>query len=121
MPTQPTQQEDKILRFCSRCGITFCKLGKIIEYGKHYPAFTKKNGDGTVEDMPEDDEIKKAVCVQCAKELFDSELKSLWQKEAREEVLKELILEAEPYENSKWHNYLSIETIKRIINSINNK
>jgi len=66
----------KILRFCGRCGVNWCKLGKVLEYGKHYPAFTIKLADGTKKEYSEDTEIKKAVCTDCAKELFDSDLLS---------------------------------------------
>lgn len=37
--------------------------------------------------------------------------------EERERIVKALIEQAEPYENSKWHNQLSIETIKKIISN----
>jgi len=66
----------KILRFCGRCGVNWCKLGKVLEYGKHYPAFTIKLADGTKKEYSEDTEIKKAVCTDCAKELFDSDILS---------------------------------------------
>ena len=62
---------DKIVRFCSRCGKEWCVLGKVIEVGKHYPAFTIKTIDGDVEKIPADTEIKEAVCRDCAKELYD--------------------------------------------------
>ena len=63
----------KILSFCSRCGEKWCKLGKVLEYGKHYPAFSVKLKNGTKKEYPADDEIKEAVCSNCAKDLFDLE------------------------------------------------
>ncbi len=44
-------------------------------------------------------------------------------KDERERVLKALIEQAEPYDNAKWHNQLSIETVKKIVKGLsdNNK
>ena len=68
------ENKEKIIRFCSRCGIEWCKLGRILEYGKHYPAYMVKFKNGKKKEYPATDEIKKAVCRECAKELFDNEL-----------------------------------------------
>ena len=68
------KEKGKIIRFCSRCGEEWCKLGKILEYGKHYPAYVVKFKNGKKKEYSAFDEIKKAVCRECAKELFDNEL-----------------------------------------------
>ena len=39
-------------------------------------------------------------------------------KAIREMVLKELKEQAEPYDGSKWHNQLSIETIEQVLNRV---
>lgn len=38
-----------------------------------------------------------------------------------EDVRKEIIFQAEPYENSKWHNELSVKQISSIINQLEKK
>lgn len=48
---------------------------------------------------------------------LDACFSSLFQKE-REKMLNALIKSAEPYDNSEWHNQLSIEQIKKIITSL---
>ena len=68
------KEKGKIIRFCSRCGEEWCKLGKILEYGKHYLAYVVKFKNGKKKEYSAFDEIKKAVCRECAKELFDNEL-----------------------------------------------
>ena len=89
------KDDEKILRFCSRCGKEWCKLGKILEYGKYYPPLKVKNNSGEIKEMPSDREIKKAVCRECAKDIFDNEeLKAHGQKiyeQGREDEKLEMI------------------------------
>ncbi len=41
-------------------------------------------------------------------------------KEDLESIKKALIEQAEPYDNAKWHNTLSIETISKVLDSLSN-
>jgi len=54
---------------------------------------------------------------------FISQVEQDARKDERERVLKALIEQAEPYDNAKWHNQLSIETVKKIVKGLsdNNK
>lgn len=63
--------EEKTLRYCSRCGDEWCELGRVLKYGKHYPAFIAKMNNGEVKKYPEDFEIVEAVCKKCATEIYD--------------------------------------------------
>ena len=65
-------KKEKIIPYCSRCGIEWCLLGRVVKYGKHYPAYTIKYKNGTTEERPADDEIKEALCRECAKETYDN-------------------------------------------------
>ena len=65
------EEFEKIIYFCSRCGGKYKPLGKIIKYGKHYPAYTIKFKDGKEEYHAAEDEIKEALCKECAKEFYD--------------------------------------------------
>jgi hypothetical protein len=90
--SQEELREGKILRYCSRCGAEWCILGKVLKWGKHYPAYTVKKADGTKEERPADTEIKEALCRQCAKEHYDNEKireLSLTTEKIRGEVLGE--------------------------------
>ena len=85
------KEKGKIIRFCSRCGEEWCKLGKILEYGKHYPAYVVKFKNGKKKEYSAFDEIKKAVCRECAKELFDNELLKSEKEKNRQKFIDALI------------------------------
>lgn len=73
--------EEKRIRFCSRCGIEYPVLGKVLKWGKYYPAFEVKNVKGEIKKYPEDKEIVEAVCRDCAKDLYDKNLTPLQDKQ----------------------------------------
>ena len=118
------KEKGKIIRFCSRCGEEWCKLGKILEYGKHYPAYVVKFKNGKKKEYSAFDEIKKAVCRECAKELFDNELlkseKEKWEKEKRvknqllEEVMQMKIPEKFPDRKTEGYNLALAELEEKL-------
>ena len=74
--TTPSPKEEEILWWCSRCGGKFLPLGRVLEYGKSYPEYRMKiNKDGvqTEKNIPAHKEIKKALCKECAKDVYDEE------------------------------------------------
>ena len=64
--------KEEILYFCSRCHLKFQVMGEVLEWGKTYPAYTIKSKDGTIENRPENREIKKALCKTCMIEVGKS-------------------------------------------------
>ena len=65
------EEKFDLISHCARCSKKFCN-GKVTQKGKHYPAFTVKKEDGTIEEIQETDEVKEALCVECLKETYDS-------------------------------------------------
>jgi len=71
---QPTQKRvEEIVVWCSRCGGKYLTMGRVLRWGKHYPAYIIKKADGTTEERPAGTEIKEALCRECAKEHYDNE------------------------------------------------
>jgi len=79
--------EDKIIRFCNRCGREYPILGRVLKWGEYYPGFTVKK-EGEIKEYPEDREIKEAICRDCAKELYDKRFLSeeIW----RDDLIKKI-------------------------------
>jgi len=75
--TKQKIKEFDTVAYCDRCGKKFCELGKVLEWGKFYPAFRTKDIHGKITEHSSDREIKSAVCVECAKCIFDNHLENL--------------------------------------------
>jgi len=84
------ETKPKMLRCCSRCGEEWGVLGRVLQWGKYYPTMTFKKADGTIGEIPADKEIKEALCKQCSKELFDSEIIDTAITAERERLVSEI-------------------------------